>query len=407
MKSIVREDGLGVGRSAWFESLVPWSLGVALVLLVTLYALFPEIRIPLWHALLGGALIIPIAVMSDGMIRSHPFVERALILGRSPIGSKLIEEIQSQPRCRYAIVGVADDGIGVDERSAQCLGSGPLQHSDAAAIESLEHIARTIEEVHPDRIVVALPERRGRLPVNVLVESRARGIVVEDALEMYERITRKVAIESLNPSLLLFSRAFRKSPLELGLRRLLSFGVTAVGLLMTAPLMALIAVAIRIDSPGPVLFQQERVGQGGRLFRLFKFRTMYHEVASTYVSVWHRDDSTRITRVGRWLRRTRLDEIPQFWNVLQGDMDLVGPRPEMACNVQTMTEEIPYYFLRHSRRPGITGWAQIKHHYSMSLEDVTEKMRYDLYYLKHLSLWFDLRIIVHTIKIVLVGRGSA
>jgi lipopolysaccharide/colanic/teichoic acid biosynthesis glycosyltransferase len=172
--------------------------------------------------------------------------------------------------------------------------------------------------------------------------------------------------------------------------------------------MGLIALAIKLDSSGPVFFLDERAGLGGRPFRLIKFRTMrgQSDMDSERRSVWHRDDEARITRVGRWIRKLRLDELPQFWNILKGDMDLVGPRPEIMRNVKTMSEQIPYYSLRHVVRPGLTGWAQVRHGYSVSLEQVTEKMRHDLFYIKHMSPWLDLRILVDTVKIVLFGRGA-
>jgi lipopolysaccharide/colanic/teichoic acid biosynthesis glycosyltransferase len=181
-----------------------------------------------------------------------------------------------------------------------------------------------------------------------------------------------------------------------------------IGLLLSAPLMAAIAIAIKLDSRGPVFYQDERAGLKGRAFRLIKFRTMHPAPPGQplAVSVWDRDDATRVTRVGRSIRRLRLDELPQFWNILKGDMDLVGPRPEMVSNVQAMTEQIPYYSLRLSVRPGLTGWAQTRFGYSVSLEQVTEKMRYDLFYIKHMSVWLDLRILVDTVKIVLFGRGA-
>jgi exopolysaccharide biosynthesis polyprenyl glycosylphosphotransferase len=273
----------------------------------------------------------------------------------------------------------------------------------------LDHLDKIIEEVKPDRIVVALAERRGRMPMRHLLEAEARGILVEDGLQTYEHFTGKLAIEALTPSFLIFSGAFRKSRLVIAFRRVSSLAVAAAGLVLTAPLMLLIAVAIKLDSRGPVFFMDERAGLGGRPFLLIKFRTMLDQSAADSErahSVWQRDDSTRITRVGRWVRRLRLDELPQFWNILKGDMDLVGPRPEMLRNVKTMSEQIPYYSLRLVVRPGLTGWAQVRYGYSVSLEQVTEKMRHDLFYIKHMSPWLDLRILVDTVKIVLFGRGA-
>jgi lipopolysaccharide/colanic/teichoic acid biosynthesis glycosyltransferase len=170
--------------------------------------------------------------------------------------------------------------------------------------------------------------------------------------------------------------------------------------------MAVIALGVKLDSRGPILFRQGRTGLGGRPFDLVKFRTMRDWSGTEPMSVWGRDDDARITRVGRLLRLLRLDELPQFWNILTGDMNLVGPRPEMACNVEAMTETIPYYSLRHVVLPGVTGWAQVRYGYSVNLEDVTEKVRHDLYYIKHMSLWLDLRILIDTVKIVLFGRGA-
>jgi lipopolysaccharide/colanic/teichoic acid biosynthesis glycosyltransferase len=186
----------------------------------------------------------------------------------------------------------------------------------------------------------------------------------------------------------------------------MSLAVATVGLIIAAPVMLLIALAIKLDSGGPILFVDERAGRGGHPFNLLKFRTMRHQTAADAHSVWQRDDSGRITRLGRWIRKLRLDELPQFWNILKGDMDLVGPRPEIFRNVKTMNEHIPYYSLRHVIRPGLTGWAQVRYGYSVSLEQVTEKMRHDLFYIKHMSLWLDLRILMDTVKIGIFGRGA-
>ena len=184
-------------------------------------------------------------------------------------------------------------------------------------------------------------------------------------------------------------------------------GVALLGVVFAGPILLLIALAIKLDSSGPVFFIQDRAGLNGRTFCLMKFRTMHAAPASEeQARVWERDVESRITRVGRWLRATHLDELPQFFNILRGDMNLVGPRPEMASNIQTMEEEIPYYMLRMAVRPGMSGWAQIKQGYAISQEEVTEKIRYDLYYIKHRSFWLDCRIIVDTVKLILLGREN-
>jgi exopolysaccharide biosynthesis polyprenyl glycosylphosphotransferase len=330
-------------------------------------------------------------------MRRRAFADRVLVLGAGQLARRIIHAIESRPNFRYAVVGVVDDGSAVEPGDLPYPVLGPLERLD-----------KIIDDVKPDRLIVALTERRGRMPLTQLLECAGRGIVVEDGLRTYEYFTGKLPIESLTPSFLIFSGAFRKSRMQLALRRTTSLIAASVGLLVTAPVMAVLALAIKLDSRGPVFFIDERAGRNGRPFRLFKFRTMHPLPPGQTVpaAVWDRDDTSRVTRVGRVMRRVRLDELPQFWNVLKGDMDLVGPRPEILANVQAMADQIPYYMLRQAIRPGITGWAQTRFGYSVSLEQVTEKMRYDLFYIQQMSLWLDLRILVDTVKIVLFGRGA-
>jgi exopolysaccharide biosynthesis polyprenyl glycosylphosphotransferase len=264
-------------------------------------------------------------------------------------------------------------------------------------------IGDVVRRHRPDRILIAMPDRRGNLPVAELLACRFRGVVIEDGTLAYERLTRRLAVESLTPSALIFGDGFRVSLLQQVLQRIVSVVVSAIGLVVTAPLMVVIAIVTKLESPGPVLFVQERIGLGGRPFRVFKFRTMRPE-APDQDGVWGRDNASRVTRFGEKLRRYRLDELPQFWNILRGDMSLVGPRPEMASNVATLAAVIPFYNLRHEVRPGLTGWAQVKAGYSMSTEEVTRKLCYDLYYIKHMSVAFDLRILFDTVKFVLCGK---
>jgi exopolysaccharide biosynthesis polyprenyl glycosylphosphotransferase len=382
-----------------FASRLLQSFGVALMLLAVFYTIVPDAglteRAFVSGLLVAAGLLVPLRAVGYMVMRRRAFADRVLVLGAGPQARRIISEIESRPNFRYAVVGVVDEGIEAGDLPYPVL--GPLERLD-----------KIIDDVKPDRLIVALTERRGRMPMAQLLECGARGTVVEDGLRVYEHFTGKLPIESLTPSFLIFSGAFRKSRLQLALRRTCSLVAAATGLLFAAPLMVLIALAIKLDSRGPLLFVDERAGRSGQPFRLYKFRTMRPLPRGQVVAaaVWDRDDSTRITRVGRAIRRLRLDELPQFWNVLKGDMDLVGPRPEILANVQTMTEHIPYYALRHSVRPGITGWAQTRFGYSVSLEQVTEKLRYDLFYIKHMSFWLDLRILVDTVKIVLFGRGA-
>jgi exopolysaccharide biosynthesis polyprenyl glycosylphosphotransferase len=384
-----------------FASRLLQSFGVALMLLGLFYTIVPDAGMTegafVSGLLVAAGLLVPLRAIGYTIMRRRAFADRVLVLGTGPLARRVIHEIESRPNFRYAVVGVVDDGTGSE--------AGDLPYPVLGPLERLDKI---IDDVKPDRLIVALTERRGRMPLAQLLECGTRGILVEDGLRTYEYFTGKLPIESLTPSFLIFSGAFRKSRLQMGLRRVSSFLLAAVGLLLSAPLMAVIAAAIALDSRGPIFFVDRRAGRGGRPFNLVKFRTMHPlpPGETSAGSVWDRDDELRVTRVGRFIRKLRLDELPQFWNVLKGDMDLVGPRPEILANVQTMSEEIPYYGLRHSVRPGLTGWAQTRFGYSVSLEQVTEKIRYDLFYIKQMSLWLDLRILVDTVKIMLFGRGA-
>jgi exopolysaccharide biosynthesis polyprenyl glycosylphosphotransferase len=387
-----------------FVSRLPRSFCAAVVLAgFLLYVLLPQAKFsagPVLASFLTTAgVLLLIRAASYGVMKSRLFLDRVLILGATPLAKSLIAELEARQHCK--VIGVVDDALSSDPVIPRHLLLGSRRH--------LRHV---IEEVRPSRIVAALTERRGRLPVNDLLASRANGIVVEDGIEVYERLTGKLAIESLMPSNLIFSRDFRKFRLDLVFGRTISLLVSVIGLVLCAPLLGLIALAIKLDSTGPVFFVQDRVGMGGRRFKLVKFRTM-HPVSS-YRSEWAKDNGDRITRVGRWLRKFRLDELPQFINILRGDMNLVGPRPHPASNFELFVlvsrnasesgAPIPYYSFRSMVRPGITGWAQVRYRYANDLEEEIEKLRYDLYYIKYLSIWLDLRILFETVKIVLLGH---
>ncbi len=381
------------------------SLGAVFIMLAGLYTAFPRLHLadgPFYSSMvLLILLVLPVRAILYAIMKSPAFRERVLILGGGSLARNIAAEIQGATYLRYSVVGFVD---GTDDNPM--LAPGSSVSFRRTILGPLENLGEIIKDVRPGRVIVALTERRKRLPVMDLLNLRLSGTLVEDGIETYENITGKLAIETLTPSYLLFSRDFDKPRYQRALRRAISLAASLIGLIASAPLLGIIALLIKLESQGPVLFIQERVGAGGRVFRLMKFRTMRPNRKDATEPVWERDVASRVTRVGKWLRKLRLDELPQFLNILKGDMDLVGPRPEMACNVKAMTEKIPYYSLRHVVRPGITGWAQVKHGYSVSQEDVAEKVRYDLYYIKHMSLWFDLRILMDTVKIVLFGRGA-
>jgi exopolysaccharide biosynthesis polyprenyl glycosylphosphotransferase len=320
------------------------------------------------------------------------FASRVLIIGSGPLANRLVAALQER-RLRYRVAAVVDDAALVAGTPAGLL-AGPLAR-----------LGQIIDELRPDRVVIALADRRGRLPMTDLLMARVGGIAIEEGVECLERLTRKVAIESLTPGGLIASGHFRKTHWDLAAGRAVSLVASLAAVILFAPVFAAIALAIKLDSPGPVLFVHDRAGLGGRRIRLLKFRTM--RPADGPTSEWEKDNGHRITRVGRWLRRYRLDEIPQLVNVLRGDMNLVGPRPHPASNVELFSRQIPFYAVRSVVRPGLTGWAQVRQGYANDLEEETEKMRYDLYYIKHMSIWLDLRILLETFSAVRTGRGQA
>jgi exopolysaccharide biosynthesis polyprenyl glycosylphosphotransferase len=325
-------------------------------------------------------------------LRFPPFVPRVLLLGTGPLAQRVARELDAGPRARAA---------------AAVLGRRPARDAFPLRFRyggTLERLPRMLEALRPHRIVVALDEDARNVAEPTLLQARAAGVLIEDAIDVYERLTGKLAIESLPPRHLLYGHGFRRSWARRLSARVLSVTVAACGLVVCGPLMAVIAALIVLDSGRPVFFVAERAGCGSRCFRLRKFRTMRPAQGET--SEWAGDNDGRITRVGRWLRAFRLDELPQFVNVLRGDMNLVGPRPHPVSNVALFTRHIPYYSLRASIPPGLTGWAQVHYGYANNLDEETEKMRYDLYYLKHGSLWLDLRILLDTVKVVLFGRHA-
>jgi sugar transferase (PEP-CTERM system associated) len=320
--------------------------------------------------------------------------ERLLIVGTGLTARKLAQQIGRQQDFAYRLIGFIDE-----TEDASMI----RQHD---VLGSAVDIDRIITTRHIDRIVVGLSDRRGRLPIEQLLRAKMSGVRVEDATTTYERLTGKILLDDLKPSWLIFCDGFRASRVTRFVKRMLDLSFSIILALVSAPFMALTAVAIRLDSPGPLLYSQERVGENGRLFNIYKFRSMRTDAELAGKPVWARDNDDRITRVGRLIRKTRLDELPQLWNVMRGDMSFVGPRPERQFFVDQLAKEIPFYLQRHSVKPGLTGWAQVKYQYGSTVEDAMEKLRYDLYYIKHLSIVFDLTIVLDTVKVILFGKGA-
>jgi exopolysaccharide biosynthesis polyprenyl glycosylphosphotransferase len=263
------------------------------------------------------------------------------------------------------------------------------------------------ERLHPERIVVGLRERRSNLPVTQLLELRLSGILIEDVLSSYEMAFERISTHELRPSQLIFS-SNELGPSRTGVRLQTSYSmaIAALAALAAAPLMLLVAALVKLTSPGPALLRQPRVGKNGCIFTLYKFRSMVRDAEAHSGAVWATRNDPRVTPVGRWLRKLRLDELPQLFNVLKGDMSVVGPRPERPEFVAALEKQIPFYRQRHCVKPGITGWAQIKHKYGDTIEDTVVKLEYDLYYIKNLAPALDAVIMFHTAKVMLLSRGA-
>ena len=315
--------------------------------------------------------------------------EKVYVLGTGDRALRLVQGLRQGRQMGIEVVGWSGNLEGEFTR-------------EAVASHLMEQVVQT--SVH--RVIVAMQDRREAMPMTELLQLRLQGVHIEEATSWLEKITGRIEVDQLYPSWIIFAKGFRFSGAFRFVRRVLNFGVALIGLLLTLPLLPFIVLAIKLDSPGPVLYKQKRVGREGAHFYCFKFRTMRADAEADTGATWALDDDPRITRVGRFLRRSRLDEIPQLWCVLKGDMQFVGPRPERPEFVEWLSTEIPFYGVRNVVRPGITGWAQIRYKYGNTLEDAKEKLQYDLFYIKNASIGLDLLIMFHTIKIVLLGRGG-
>jgi sugar transferase (PEP-CTERM system associated) len=368
-------------------------LGSTFVALAALYTIFPEIRLGgtvFWFGVIFMAVSVPLWRSFFFVLnRSARFAERAIIYGDGPLAEPLIEEI-----CQRTELGI---------RVAGFVG-GPCP---VAGIPSFDNVDLTelVKREGVRKIVVTMGDRRGRLRVEELLKLKASGVQIQDGPEYYETVTGKIPLESLRLSWLLFSPGFHVAA---GLRiykRLFSLLLGGIAIALTAPLMVIVAIAIRLDSKGPVIFRQKRVGEHGELFTVYKFRSMYEGADKMQLLPAEHADA-RVTRVGWWLRRSRLDELPQLFNIIKGDMAFVGPRPFVPEQEEECVAQIPFYRERWLVKPGATGWAQINRGYNATLEDNKEKLAYDLFYIKNVSMGLDLYILFATLKILLLGKGG-
>lgn len=375
------------------------ALGFAYLALAIVYYFVPDsslgrgIAVLAMPATLVLLLIWRLFLIATGFAMGGP--ERVLVLGTGPAGISLVREIISRPDLHLKVVGFLDEkgeNIGKSLVNPGIIGA-------AADVESL------VSSEKIDRVILSLEERRGRTPVRPLLQLKFAGVKVEDAHSFNERISGRILLEHLSPSWLILSDGFRKSRLLVTAKRTADILMSGIVLLLALPVMAIVSAAIWLETGRPIFFRQNRVGLRGREFEILKFRSMRQD-AEANGPEWAANDDGRITRVGRFIRKLRLDELPQIFNVFRGEMSLVGPRPERPYFCQMLEEQTPFYVLRHSVRPGITGWAQINYQYGASIEESKTKLEYDLFYIKHLSILLDLAILFETAKVVLYGRGA-
>lgn len=296
-------------------------------------------------------------------------------------------------------------------RSYVCVGFVPMsdtepQVGDGQNIWGNMSLPELAQEQQVEEIVVAVEERRGGTPVNALLACKLAGIMVTDYSTFWERETGKVDLDTLHPSWMIFSDGFVGGPTQAAVKRVFDIASAIVLLFFALPIICLTAIAVRLESPGGVLYRQERVGLNGRTFMLLKFRSMRADAEKDGVPQWAAVNDQRVTRVGAFIRKVRIDEIPQIVNVLKGDMSFIGPRPERAFFVEELRQAIPYYFERHRVKPGISGWAQLNYPYGASIEDAKEKFQYDLYYIKNYSLFLDLIVLIQTVRVIVWPHGA-
>jgi sugar transferase (PEP-CTERM system associated) len=346
------------------------------------------------HAVVLGLLLVTIALFAWRMIYAWlsqtPYLrERVYVLGAGERAQRLMNGLRVRAELGIEVAGWSGNVEGAFTREAIA-----------------SHLMELIKQHRVHRVIVAMDDRRGTLPVMEMLQLRLNGLKIEEATSWLEKISGRIEVDNLYPSWLIFAEGFRFSSGFMLLRRIIAILASGLLLLVTLPILPFIILAIKLDSKGDVLYRQQRVGLGGKVFHCYKFRTMRQDAEVDTGATWAADDDPRITRVGKFLRTCRLDEIPQLWCVFKGDMGFVGPRPERPEFVEWLAKEIPFYGVRNAVRPGITGWAQVRYKYGSTVEDSKQKLQYDLYYIKNMSLGLDVMIMFQTIKIVLLGRGA-
>ena len=378
------------------------AVGLAFIIQAMSTYVNPALILPRWVMIYASGLILVLLpawrILFLRLVLTSLHAPAMLLLGSSPVLAEISKRMQERIEMGYRVVGYLDDGA---------TGAGPRPDMGAVpCLGQLSDLRAVVATQNPERIVVGMAERRARLPVYDLLDLRLSGIHVEEAASLYESCFGRVSTRDLRPSQLVFSSELGPSPNSVAVQQIYSFLVALIGGIAALPLMLLAALLVRLTSKGPVLYRQTRVGLNGKHISVLKFRSMFVDAEARTGAVWASKNDPRITGIGKYLRKFRIDELPQFWNVLRGDMSFVGPRPERPEFVQALSEKIPFYRQRHCVKPGLTGWAQINHKYGDTIEDTITKLEYDLYYIKHISFSLDMYIILNTLKTVLLGRGA-
>lgn len=375
------------------------SLGVTFLLQALIAYSRWDVQLPRWVMVFGSVLVLIVfpawrRVYDRVVLGSLP-AKRLLFIGSSQAIEEIVGRIEKRPELGFRSVGYL-----------AATASPELEKVKVKWLGTPDEVTRVFQATHPDKIVIGMSERRSQLPVLPLLDLRFSGTPIEDAGITYETIFGRVSTRDLRPSDLIFFEGLGPKPWSVALQNIYSVLIALIGTILVAPIMLVVALAVKFTSPGPVLFRQKRVGKSGAVFTILKFRSMHADAEAKTGAVWAVKNDPRITPVGKWLRQLRLDELPQLLNVLRGEMSIVGPRPERPEFVEPLNQKLLFYSQRHCIKPGITGWAQINHKYGDTMEDTVIKLEYDLYYIKNLTPALDAFIIFHTIKVMLQSRGA-
>lgn len=381
---LVQQIALVLGTAFLFQALVSYVAPVLLLprWIMMIGSLMLFFLLPVWRYAYSHLLVQALAS------------ERLLFLGASPLSRQIAQKLTDRSELGRSVAGFLADPAELEELPEEWRLGNPSQ------------LQEMIAKLKPDRVVVGLVERRAKMPVQELLTVSFSGTPVEEASTTFESVLQRVSTQQLRPSQLIFSRELGPRPSRLKIQLVYSSLIALIGLVVAAPIMVVVAILVKLTSPGPAIYSQRRVGIHGSTFMVYKFRSMRQDAEARTGAVWATKGDPRITKFGQFIRKTRLDELPQLFNVLKGEMSVVGPRPERPEFVTMLSEQIPFFPQRNCVRPGITGWAQINHKYGDTLEDTVAKLEYDLYYIKNLSPTFDFYIMFQTVKVMLLSRGS-